>query len=145
MPECEESCRFLHSARMLSSSLRMPLRVIVGSSVMNLHHVVRTVDVSGIFLESKAGREELRFRVEVLRLLSPARSSWPKYSARVLRLDTFRVPPSFPQKNGKPSAGAADSALFVVNDAFAVDDYSGDSASKALNSSLKAIRRQFGI
>lgn len=113
---------------------------------MNAIQVVRVVDVDGLFIATKDGREELRFRIEVRRSLAARgeKSSRPRFSARVLRLDTFRVTPSFPQKNGKPTIRAADSEMFVVDDALANEDFPGESAKRTLEAVLKKLRSQFG-
>lgn len=113
---------------------------------MNATQVVRVVDVDGLFIESKDGREELRFRIEVRQSLAARGEKYnrPRYSARVLRLDTFRVSPSFPQRNGKPTIRAADNEMFVVDDAFANEDFRGESAQRTLDAVLKRLRSQFG-
>lgn len=107
---------------------------------MQIQEIVRVTEVAGIFFESKDSREEVRFRIEVLRLGPPKQRN---YAARVLRWDMFRAAPSFPQSDGSPISEAADSEFLVIDDTFGNEQMRGRTIQEALGAALEAIRRRF--
>ncbi len=98
--------------------------------------VVRTVDLSPIRMGGNG--DDVRLRVEILR----RGRGKARFTARVWRVEFYRIQPTFPQKTGRPSTDAADEQVLVVDENFA-QGISGSSASVVLKKVIAEIERRF--
>lgn len=75
--------------------------------------IVSVVDLSPIRIPNGSG-DDFRFRVEVLREAGRRAA----FTAKVWRLEYYRVQPTFPQKGQVPDSDAADEQILVVDENF---------------------------
>ena len=101
-----------------------------------LFEVVRTLDMAEIPLETDV--PSYRFRIELLKQLGHTR-----YHARVYRKETFRVQPTFPQKEGKPRYEPSDEEIFVEDILERWEGISGRTAKDVLDQVLRKLKQTF--
>lgn len=82
--------------------------------------------------------DTLRLRVEVLR----RGVGTPSYFARVWRVESYRVQPTFPQRDSAPVSDAVDEQILVRDD-FVAGEVSGDSPDAVLSEVVDRISRRF--
>lgn len=101
-----------------------------------LFEVIRTVDMAEIHPEIDV--PSYRFRIELLKQLGHKR-----YHARVYRKETFRVQPTFPQKDGKPQYEPSDEEIFIEDTLERWEEISGRTAKDVLEKVLRKLRQTF--
>jgi hypothetical protein len=99
--------------------------------------IVRTYDVGPIQMPPGIG-DDFRFRIEILRASARKR----QYQARVWRIETYRVQPTFPQKKGRPTDDPCDE-LLLVRDHSLDDHTAGSTPERALRAALATIKSRF--
>jgi hypothetical protein len=76
--------------------------------VINVSEIVKVYDVEPIQVH---GDEDFRFRLEISRNIDGQ-----EFAGKVYRLETYRLQPTFPQSEGKPSGAKSDVLIFVVDE-----------------------------
>lgn len=99
--------------------------------------VVKVVDLKEITPNNKT--PSYLFRVEILKEYG----SRGKYRARVYRKETFRIQPTFPQKDGTPQYEPSDEAVFIEDYAGEWEEIKGKTAMEVLQKVLRKIRMLF--
>ncbi len=84
------------------------------------------------------GVSPVLLRIEILKWLGGP----PRFTARVWRLDRYRVLPTFPQRRGRPALDAVDEGVLVIDENFA-EELSAASSDAALRQVLREIRTRF--
>lgn len=83
--------------------------------------------------------EDFRFRLEVLKEMNGA-----TFFGKVYRLETYRLQPTFPQKEGDPPDWINDALVFVMDDMFDLEKLKGRSWNEVLDKFLISLRDIFG-
>ncbi len=96
--------------------------------------VVKTCELEPI---PTAEGDALQFRLEVLR-------HGGKFVAKVWRIETHRIQPTFPQRDGKPFSQLADVELLLREDHMS-PQREFKTAAAALNNALAMLSTQLGI
>lgn len=107
---------------------------------IKFHEVVKTYELEPIATPSGAG-ESYKFRIEILR----ESGSRTVFHARVFRHETYRIQPTFPQKNRMPRREAWDHEIIVLDDQFESQDFRGKNAEVVLEKVMKRIQEIFGL
>ncbi len=103
---------------------------------MQINEVVATFDFGPIPLEDLS----LTFRVDIYRTIGKRR----QFFARVWRFEMFRIQPTFPQEEGKPSHHPSDETIILEEFIFHVGrDQSRESAFAVLQDVLAQIGEKF--
>lgn len=101
-----------------------------------LFEVIKTLDMGEI--QPGTDVPSYRFRIELLK-----QYRYKRYHARVYRKETFRVQPTFPQKDGAPQYEPSDEEIFVEDSLERWEELSGRTAKDVLDKVLRKIRQTF--
>ena len=104
-----------------------------------LYEVVKTFEVSPIATRD-GSQESFKFRIEILRGLAGRCA----FFGRIYRRETFRLQPTFPQKDGVPSDMSGDHEVIVKDDVIDSGGITGDGVDAVLRRALEAIEEMFG-
>ena len=96
--------------------------------------VVKVLELMPIIMEKG---DDLKFRIEILK-----DSSTGECHANLWRVENYRIQPSFPQKDGLPSASNADEEIFV-KDVSTLSGIKNSDANEALQIALATIQNKF--
>lgn len=106
----------------------------IGHAMLKKWDVVRTCEVEPI---PTVQGEALQFRLEVLR-------RGRRFVAKVWRIETHRVQPTFPQREGRPSGQLADIELLLREEHMS-PQREFKNATAALNAALAMLSTQLGL
>jgi hypothetical protein len=105
-------------------------------ALLDVTEIVKTVDLSPISMDGSG--DDVRLRVEILR----RGRGKARFTARVWRIEFYRLQPTFPQKDGRIVTDAADERVLVVDENFA-EGVSGASAGAVLKEVIGNIEARF--
>lgn len=106
---------------------------------IKIYELVQVYELEPISLPDPSG-ERIIFRIEIFE-----ESSKGLFSARISRVDTFRLQPTFPQVSGKPVNAGADHAVVVSDDAMSAREITAKTGAAALEAALKRIKTFFKV
>lgn len=118
----------------LLSPLSVLLPQVIGQAMLKRWDVVRTCELEPI---PTAEGEALQFRLEVLR-------RGRRFVAKVWRVETHRVQPTFPQRDGNPFSQLADVELLLREEHMS-PQREFKTATAALNDAVAALSTQLGV
>lgn len=105
-----------------------------------MYDVVKVVQLAPIKVPNKEV-EPFVFRVEVLR----KRGSKNNFHARVYRMETYRLRPTFPQKSGKPFIKQSDEPILVEDFSQDWENIKGKSAEETIKKVIRKIEEIFQL
>lgn len=126
---------------MLSTAL--PVRLFKRLKVKNkikLRELIHLYELDPIQL-ADSSCESMKFRIEIFKEFN--RNGF--FSARISRLETFRLQPTFPQALGSPADRHGDHELVVKDDAMSAQNISAKTSAAALEKAIKRIEAVFKL
>jgi hypothetical protein len=97
---------------------------------------VRVLDLAPMQLAD----ETLLLRIEISKTLTGPRA----FTAKLWRIERYRIQSTFPQKNGAPAHQPSDEELLMVENNFPFDPVTAKSSEAALAKMLRALKRFVG-
>jgi hypothetical protein len=106
---------------------------------LGIHEVTKIYELEPLELDGAQGRS-IEFRIEINKSISS-----DIYYPRVYRKETFRLVPTFPQMDGKPTVDGSDEIIVIEDNYEDWQSLSGRSSEEVLSKVVSKIKTIFNL